>query len=204
VGRDLQITTQVRLEVTPPAPGVDVTIEVIDPTVVAISTDPLALGSGTITFPLVTGTRSPLFYVQGLTLDQGTELRITAPGYDQWITTVQIVDSGFYISTNDFTTDVDASNRTIRVYPSSLDTLQRADENQMVRGGTNPSVDVTSSDPAVGAITVSPLVFTGAEAYLDTQFDPLTDGTTTISIDQPPGFVPPAGETSIVATVVPA
>jgi hypothetical protein len=138
-----------------------------------------------------------------LALNQGTELRVTAPGYDQWITTVQIVDSGFYIATNDFTTTADASNRTIRVYPASLDSLQRVDENQLVRGDTTPSVEVTSSDPSVGAITISPLVFTGADVYVDTQFDPLAVGTTTISITQPAGFLPPAGMTSIMATVEP-
>ncbi len=102
---------RIGLEVAPPAPGVDVTIEVVDPTVALISTDPTAVGSASITFPLVTGTSTPLIYVQGLTLDQGTELRITAPGYDQWITTVQVVDSGFYIysPSGDFSTTVDAA-----------------------------------------------------------------------------------------------
>ncbi len=86
---------------------------------------------------------------------------------------------------------------------ASLDSLQRVDENQLVRGGLSYSIDVTSSDPTVGAITLSPLVFTDADEYLDTQFVPLAVGTTTISIDQPPGFLPPAGETAIVATVEP-
>ena len=204
LGRDLQVERRIGLEVAPPAPGVDVTIDVVAPSVALISTDPNSVGSSSITLPLVTGTYTPLIYVQGLTLDQGTELRVSAPGYDQWITTVQVVDSGFYISTNDFTTTVDASNRNVRVYPASLDTLQRVDETQQVRGGLSYSIDVTSSDPTVGAITVSPLVFTGTDAYLNTQFDPIAVGTTTISIDQPPGFLPPAGETAIVATVEPA
>jgi hypothetical protein len=205
IGVSLQVERRVGLEVAPPAPGVDVTIEVIDPTVASISTDPNSAGSGSITFPLVTGTSTPLIYVQGLTVDQGTELRITAPGYDQWITTVQVVDSGFAIYTpGDFTTTVDASNRTIQVRPASLDDLQLVDEWQMVRGGTSPSVDVTPSEPAVGVITLSPLVFTGDLEYVNTQFDPLTVGTTTISITQPSGFLPPAGRTSVVATVEPA
>ncbi len=157
LGRDLQVERRIGLEVAPPAPGVDVTIEVVDPTVALISTDPAAVGSGAITFPLVTGTSTPLIYVQGLTLNQGTELRITAPGYDQWITTVQIVQAGFYISTGDFTTTIDAANRTVRVVPASLDLLQRVDEAQQVRGGLSLTVDVLSSDPSVGAITVSPL-----------------------------------------------
>jgi hypothetical protein len=65
------------------------------------------------------------------------------------------------------------------------------------------SVEVTSSDPTVGAITVSPLVFTGGDSYLDTAFTPLDAGTTTIAVTQPPGFTAPANRTSVVATVEP-
>lgn len=203
VGRDLQVERRIGLEVAPPAPGVDVTIEVVDPTVALISTDPTAVGTASVTFPLVTDTFTPLIYVQGLTLNQGTELRITAPGYDQWITTVQVVEAGFYIQSpsGDFTTTVDAANRTVRIRPASLDSLQRVDENQLAQGGTTMSVDVMSSDPSVGVITVSPLAFTGGDEYQDTQFDPIAVGNTTISIGQPPGFLPPAGRTSVVATV---
>jgi hypothetical protein len=173
--------------------------------VALISTDPAAVGSGSITFPLVTGTSTPLIYVQGLTLNQGTELRITAPGYDQWITTVQVVAAGFYIwsPSGDFNTTTAAGNTTIRVRSATLDSLQQVDEVQQVRGGTSPTVDVISSDPAVGVITISPLAFTGNDGVLNTAFDPIAEGTTTISITQPAGFLPPAGKTSVVATVNP-
>ena len=56
IGRDLQVERRIGLEVAPPAPGVDVTVQVADPTVVAISTDPTTLGGASVTFPLVTGT----------------------------------------------------------------------------------------------------------------------------------------------------
>jgi hypothetical protein len=206
IGRDLQVERRIRLEVAPPAPGVDVTIEVVDPDVALISTDPTATGSGSITFPLVTGTATPPIYLQGLTPNQGTELRVTAPGYDQWITSVQVVETGFYIwqPLGDFSTTVDAADTTLRIRPASLDELQRIDESQYVRGGASLSVDVVSSDPAVGVIIVSPLVFTGGDTALNTAFDPIAVGTTTISITQPPGFTPPAGKTSVVATINPS
>jgi len=204
IGRDLQVERRIGLEVAPPAPGVDVTIEVVDPSVALISTDPSAIGSASITFPLVTGTYTPLIYMQGLTLGQGTELRITAPGYDQWITTIQVVKAGFYISTpGNFATTTGAANRTVSIRPASLDALQRVDENQQVRGGSSFAVDVVSSNNSVGVITISPLVFTGIDDYRNTAFDPIAVGTTTISITQPAGFNPPVGKTSIVATVNP-
>jgi hypothetical protein len=52
-------------------------------------------------------------------------------------------------------------------------------------------------------ITISPLVFTGAVDILNTAFDPIAVGTTTISITQPPGFTPPVGKSSVVVTVTP-
>ena len=130
----------------------DVTIEVADPTVAVISTDPTAVGGASITFPLVTGTYTPLIYIQGLSVGQGTELRITAPGYDQWITTIQTVASGFFISlpSGDFTTTVGASNRTVRVCPASLDVLQRVDETQQLIGGLSASVEVDLVRPDRG------------------------------------------------------
>ena len=45
-GHDLQVERRIGLEVAPPAPGVDVTIEVVDPTVALISTDPAPLAAG--------------------------------------------------------------------------------------------------------------------------------------------------------------
>jgi PKD repeat protein len=205
IGQNLQVERRIGLEVAPPAPGVDVTIEVADPTVAAISTDPTSAGGASITFPLVTGTYTPMVYIQGLSVGQGTELRVTAPGYDQWITTIETVPSGLFISlpSSDFTTTVGASNRIVRVSPASLDDLGRVDETQQLIGGMSASVEVTSSDPTVGAITVSPLVFTGGDSYLDTAFTPLDAGTTTIAVTQPPGFTAPATRTSVVATVEP-
>ena len=203
IGRDLQVERRIGLEVAPPAPGIDVTIEVVDPSVAMISTNPTTVGSASIVFPLVTGTSTPLIYLQGLTANAGTELRITAPGYDQWITTVQVVESGFYIyrPSRDFTTTADASTTTVRVRSASLDGLQRVDDIQQVRGGASASINVASSNMSVGVITASPLVFTGGDDELVTGFDPIAVGETTISITQPPGFLPPAGKTSVVATV---
>ena len=191
----------------PPAPGVDVTITVADPSVALISTDPTAPGSGSVTFPLVTGTSTPLIYVQGLTLNQGTELRITAPGYDQWITTVQVVDvrvlhlAARPVTSRRRSTPPTGPSGSVRLPSTPCSGPTRT--NRCGVGGTY-SVDVLSSNTSVGVITISPLVFTGTEDYLNTAFDPIAVGTTTISISQPPGFTPPAGETSIVATVNPA
>ncbi|MCP3995671.1 MAG: hypothetical protein GY722_11475 [bacterium] len=63
---------------------------------------------------------------------------------------------------------------------------------------------MVSSGPAVGAITISPLVFNSNIGSLNTAFYPIAVGTTTISITQPADFLPPAGKASVVATVNPS
>jgi len=73
---------------------------------------------------------------------------------------------------------------------------------QSVRGGLMINVPVTSSNPAVGAITASPLGFSGGTGFAITQFDPLTSGSTTITVGTPTGFSTPATERSRLATVV--
>ena len=163
------------------------------------------VGGASFTFPLVSGSFRPVIYILGLSDGQGTELRVTAPGYDQWITTIETVTAGFFISlpSSDFTTTVGASNRTVRVSPASLDALGRVDATQQLGGVLSASVEVSSSDPTVGAITVSPLTFLGGDTYQQTAFTPLAEGTTTISISQPDGFTAPIGRTSVVATVEP-
>ncbi len=202
IGHDLQVLRSIRLQVAAPAPGVDVTVEIVDPTVAVISTDPTAVGTGSITFPLVTGVFAPNIYIQGLLINQGTELKITAPGYDQWITTIQIIDSGFYIaSPTSITTTTGAANSLVNIRAASLNANQTVKALQDLRGGLNVDVAVNSSVPAVGTIVTSPLTFSGGDGFLTTQFDPVAVGITTISIVQPAGFTPVAGRTSITATV---
>ena len=201
IGHDLQIERRVCLQNAAPTP-VDVTIEIIGPTVATISTDPTVAGGSTITFPGITGTSTPTFFIQGLADGLGTELHITAAGYDQWITTLQIIDAGFYISTpNDFTTTTSSANRTIEIRSASLNTNGTIKSQQEVRGGASFDVGVVSSNTSVGTITLSPLTFTGGDTALTTQFDPLAVGTSTLSIVPPTGFTPVPGKTSIVATV---
>jgi len=67
-------------------------------------------------------------------------------------------------------------------------------------------VPVTSSNTGVGVITTSPVGFAANVQFVDTAFDPLTGGTTTIAVAQPAGFTAVVQEISggnrdIVATV---
>ncbi len=64
-----------------------------------------------------------------------------------------------------------------------------------MRGGLTVNVPVTSSVPAVGTITTSPVVMQAvADGNLTagtTQFDPVSGGTTTLAVAAPAGFETP-------------
>jgi hypothetical protein len=54
-------------------------------------------------------------------------------------------------------------------------------------------VPILSSDPGVGVITGSPLVFNGGVSSMSSaQFDPQAAGTTTVSVEAPVGFSIPS------------
>ena len=64
------------------------------------------------------------------------------------------------------------------------------------------SVDVTSSDTAVGDIVGSPAVFHGGDSIVTTvRFDPKAVGTSTIRVVTPTGFATPTNLQQIVGTV---
>jgi hypothetical protein len=89
--------------------------------------------------------------------------------------------------------------RSARLNPTTLNFASHEE----LRAGQSISVDLTNSDPAVGALTVNPVVFNGgAGVAVNTAFDPIAAGATTIALLQPAGFEVPANlNNSIVATV---
>jgi hypothetical protein len=72
-----------------------------------------------------------------------------------------------------------------------------------VRAGLTVTVPVTSSNTAVGTITTSPLTFTAPNLTVNTEFDPVGVGTSTISVGTPStgGFSTPNNFRQITATV---
>ena len=69
------------------------------------------------------------------------------------------------------------------------------------------TVPVTATDqtggPGVGAITTSPLTFTGGITFVNTQFNPAAVGTSLIAVGVPTGFDTPGNFRQITVTVNP-
>jgi hypothetical protein len=211
IGRDLQLAVLVNLEDAPPEP-VDVTITVAPggEGIVSISKMRTAEGTNTVTFAGVTTTTVGTLYVQGRALGS-TQLAGVAAGYNDATAAIAVDPAGFRMYGPGFATAVTttsgAPNITVSVSSSRLDpvTLNLAAE-QEVRGGLTVNIPVTSSNTAVGVITVSPVVWNGGTgATKQTLFDPLSVGTTIVSMPAPVvGFaIPSNGSSTITFTVNP-
>jgi hypothetical protein len=206
LGKDLQTAMTGSLGETSPT-DVTVTITSTDPSKVLLSALPTTAGSSSIVIISPGPTNViPAFYVQGLT-DSGTAvLNVSAPGFVPTTAQVTLTPSGFIISSpSDFTTQGNAPNTAFQIASARLAPGTLAFQaGQPLRPGAAASVNVTSSAPSVGAITVSPVAFSGNEGVKPTFFDPqpvATDGTTTVQISTPAGFSTSPDAQSVLVTV---
>ena len=92
------------------------------------------------------------------------------------------------------------ANQTLQLVAARLNPDGTFAAQQEVRGGITVNVPVTSSLPAVGTITMSPVVMQavadGGVSGGTTQFDPLSGGTTIIEVGVPAGFDTPTNTPS--------
>ncbi len=198
VGDEMQQSVQVTLAVAPPNP-VDVTIEVTSATAALVSTDGTMAGSASVTFENISTTSVGSIFVQGLDLNAATQIRVSAPGYNDGTADVEVVDSGFRLTGTFININVGAS-RDFLIRAVRLNSNGTFGGNQAVRGGASFSIPVTSSLPGVGEVT-TPVVLSNGASGAATTFSALSSGTTNIQITQPVGFTPPVGGTESEITV---
>ena len=202
VGKDLQVGVNASLEAAAPLGGVTVTIESADPNLVLLSTSPTAVGQASIQRVVPSGTFGvPIFYVQALGSSGTVQLTATAANFTTSTSTVTLTPSGFIINQSNINTNSFAANTGVQIASARLNATLAFAANQAVRAGVNVNVGVTSSNTTVGAITISPLNFTGGVASRNTAFDPAQSGTSTIAVVQPAGFSTPVNFQQITATV---
>ena len=113
--------------------------------------------------------------------------------------------SGFRIWTpTSITTSVTAAPTTVSIRPVMRDPITlNTTTSQAVRGGLTVSMAFTSSLPAVGTVTASPVVFNGGELFALSGFQPVSAGSCTLFLGVPAGFDPPSNNVQIPATVNP-
>ena len=212
-GVGLEGGTNVYLPVTPPNP-VTVTVTSNGTAIAVISKDGTVIGGTTLIFTNVSSAGYlPTIYVQGQSVGS-TTLSVSAAGYTSATGNVTVKPSGFvlYYSNNTLSTTTTSSPSNVYVYPAILNPGTRtvytlgAEVSPGVASSVTPlSVSVTSSSPAVGTITNSPVMFLPGDTQHYVTFTPLTSGTTNLDVVQPTGlptgFTTPSTGTETVVTV---
>ncbi len=189
-----------------PLSGVPVTLTSSNPAVATLAYEsaPVAPGTASITYPLVSGTASQFFNIQGQSVGTST-ITVSAPGYTTATFTVTVDPSGFgFSAAPTFTTSTLSGNTTLTVAtlvlnPGSLTVLSSG---LPLNPGTGSiSVPVTSSNTAAGTITTSPVVFSAGSSTAPTAFHPVGAGTATIAIGtEPSGFSTPSTTANVQGT----
>ena len=200
VGDELQIPVTVFLAENPPNP-VDVTVEVISSAVALVAKDSSMAGSASVTFSNVSSASVGTIYVQGLTLNGATQIKVSAPGYNDDTADVEVVLSGFRLSGN-FSNVAVGGTRDLSILGARLNANGTFSGGQQVRGGASFDIVVTSSVPGVGTVT-SPVTLSNGDSSNTTTFTAVAAGTSNIQITQPAGFTftPPVGITDEDITV---
>jgi hypothetical protein len=201
VGEDMQENVTVNLAVAPPAP-VDITVTIASGTIARVSDNATVLGGTTVVLPAVANTSARTVILQGL-LQGTTQVTVSAPGYATNTQTITVDPSGFIINspgvinTTTFSANTSLQITAARFLPGSLSWQ----ENEVVRAGLTVSVSLTSSSATVGVLTTNPLSFGPNVGSLNTQFDPLTEGATTVAVTPPGGYEASSNFRQITATV---
>jgi hypothetical protein len=101
------------------------------------------------------------------------------------------------INTTTFATNTTVRIAAARFLPGTL----AWQENENVRAGLTVPVTLANSNATVGAFTLNPLSFGPNVAVITTAFDPLTEGTTVLSVTPPAGYEASSNFRQITATV---
>ncbi len=204
LGKDLQSTLSGSLGLAAPPGGVVVTITSTDPSRVLLATADNVAGSASITRTVNAGSSFiTTFWVQALVGTGTADIQASAPGYATDTSTITFNPSGFIINNGNITTNTRAGNVPVRVDASRLGATGGWAQTMELRGGLVVDVPVVSSNTGVGTIVGSPAHFTGGNSFVNVSFDPVAQGTSTISLSPPPptGFSTPVDFQSITATV---
>lgn len=202
-GLNLEVASYVYLAATPPS-AVNVNVTSNNPSIAVLSKSATTTGSATLVYAGITNTSALSFYVQGLATGT-TTLTISAPGYSNATINVAVDPSGFVIynlgnfSTTTFSTATSINVRPVVLNPGILTVLDYAYLNPGI-GAVN--LPITSGTPGTGTIT-SPAVFNGGDLTQTVSFQPVTAGTTTLTLGAVGGFSTPSlpSTQQITATV---
>ena len=187
--------------------SVRVTVRSTDPSRVLVSGSPSAAGQASVDLVSQPG-QQLVAYVQALSDSGSVNLVVSAAGYLDATTTVQLSPSAVILSGQQ-------QNRTLTPLSAPLSfqanlallngSTSYSPTVQALRPGAPPvTVQASLSDPAIGAITPAQFRFNPGDTSKAFSVQPQSVGSALLSLSVPDGFTDPVGLRHQLITVVPA
>jgi hypothetical protein len=197
LGNNLQVLQNILQTSQTP---LNLTVTSSDPSKVLISTDPKAAGQASVTQTLNYYTNWQIG-IQGVSDNGSATVTLSAPGYLSQTVTVNLYPAAFSFTTSLITLGK-GSFYDVQVFAEPIISGGSGPGgSEQLRGGLAPvSVAIASSQPSVGTLS-SPLTFNPGDTSMTTRFTSATAGSTTLTITQPPGFVAPPSNGTLVVSV---
>jgi hypothetical protein len=209
IGQNLEASCTVGISPAAPAGGVLVTLTSNNPSLVLLSATSTAAGSPSIMITIPAGSTSATYYAQALSASGTATHTASASGFASRTATTPLAPSGVVIAPNGqlgtpfLNASVSAGAVPVNVYMAVLNGNSFSGSTQALRGGL-PSlqVSVSSSNTGVGTI-VSPVTITSGSDNGVTQFTPVSQGNTTLSVATPTGYTTSSNDTTVSVMVSP-
>jgi len=206
VGANLETTATVTLSEPAPLEGLTITITSSDPSKLRLSNTPEEAGSATITIMARGSFRvTPEFYLQGLSDSGSVTYTAKAAGFNSGSATATLAASAIVMggpsgAKGSFRATAGSRLSKVMVFAAAIDGAGNAVP-QLVAGGFSANVEIVVSDPAIGTIVPQKLTIPGGAGSALTQFQPVSQGQTTLSVSTPKGFSTAPNYGSITAMV---
>ena len=206
VGQNLEVPITIGIPQPAPAGGQQVTVTSADSSKLVLGLQQTDNGSGSVNLTIPSGQTSAVVYAQALGSTGTVNVTASAAGLNSGTGAITLTPSGFVLSSpggigTPFTSS-QAQGTALTVSAAQLDSSFNFVSVQALRGGFTTSVNVTSSSPNVGSISVSPVTFTGGVKTATTQFNAVNTGSSTLTAVVPSGFNQPGqGKNTVTATV---
>jgi hypothetical protein len=210
----LNLESSCNVTIGQPAPAdVLVTLTSNNPSLVLLSATPAAAGATSITVTIPTGsTTSATYYAQALSASGSPTHTASAPAFASRTATATLAPSGVVIAGPNglgapfFNATVSGGPVPVTVYLAVLNpgSSSFSGTTQALRGGlASLPVTVSSSITSVGTIA-SPVTITSGSDHAVTQFTPVSQGQTTVSVATPgPPYIAASNNTSLAASISP-
>ena len=178
------------------------TLQSTSPSLLVLSASPTAAGTASITIHMAAGSQFATYYLQSLGSAGSASYTASAPtGYSPATGIVALAPSGVVIAgASNITIPLSGGAISLAVKVGYLDATGAPVAEQVLAGGPNLVVTLQNTTPATGTVPGTVTITAGTSAKTAT-FTPAHVGTTTVSVQPPPGWPTPTSLTQVGITV---